>query len=205
MPIGNIRNFTAPFCRTRTHRWLSPVIIGLSILSCLAIGNIGCGDEKSTAPEIQHPQDFHPTSASSWAAAMEIETGTTLAELTEGLVDGGAEVYTNHHMTEYAVCNYTYTGTGTLSGGSMGLWIFKMSSANDALALYDDPQIVPGSGIEELDELGVVGRRTKALFTTKVEFIRNEFYIKVTFDRVSTEADLELELLTSSIDQEIKG
>jgi hypothetical protein len=182
--------------------------LGILTLLMLTLATAGCGDKKTTDPgegDIQHPQDFHPTSASSWTATMSVETGTTLADLSAGLVNGGAEVYTNHHMTEYGVCAYTYNGSGTLSGGTMNLWIFKMSTHDNAVALYNDPEIIPTSGIEDLTTLGDLGRQAKALFNTTIQFVRNEFYIKVTFDRVSTEADLELELLTSGIDQEIEG
>ncbi len=166
-------------------------------------GTIGCGGDKGpgTQPTIHHPQDYLPTQVSGWEQAGVTVTGTTEAEL-EAEIDGGSEIYTSHGMREFAIASYA--GSGSQAGATLGIRIFEMNTNQAALDLYNDSRIIP-SPIESQPDVGMVARLSSSLLGKALEFVRDDYFVKVEVLGASSEAEArtQVQFFAGSIDQEM--
>lgn len=166
-----------------------------------------CGGEKNeSAPEIRHPQDFMVTDVSGWTMDEgKLETATTIDELrdSEG-VDGGSYPFELHNFQEWAGTTYSGTIQGVVT--SLTVWIFEMQTVTDASELYDDSEngIAPPTSEPPVQPIGNESRIWQdGLFTTALDFRRDNYWVKLSIWNQSDDAEQVLQLFGTSIDQKI--
>jgi hypothetical protein len=175
---------------------------------CLLIANapFGCGkDDDGSNPQIRHPQDFMAADVSGWEMSVgSLEAATTLDDLRDTEVDGGFYPFELHNFQEFARAVYI----GRIQGAEKQLtvWITELASEGDAAAMYDDSEnyIKPPSSEPLAQPVGDASRIWQnGLFTRVLGFTRDEYWVKVSIEDLSDDADQVLQLFATNIDQGI--
>ncbi len=159
------------------------LFLPLVLLSIGICFTVGCGNKKRSTPTIIHTEDLLPAGISSWDLSGDVRTGTTEPDLFE-VINGGSNIYADHNFTEFAIADYT--GSGSLAGGTLACWIFELPNADDTLALYNDSRINTGSP-QEVTDIGDEARSNSSFGIYILEFVKDNYYIKLEIQNLSTE------------------
>ncbi len=181
--------------------------LGLLIATLIPLVFLGCGsDDNSSGPQIRHPQDFLIRGdLEGWEMDEgTLQTASTIPELRDTAVNGDGFVYELHNFEEWAGAGYE--GTVESSAAVLSVWIFELQTTADALALYNDSEnnIAPPTSEPPDQQIGDEARIWQAgLFTKVLDFVRGKYWVKLSINNTSDDAEYVLQLFGASVDQKI--
>jgi hypothetical protein len=177
------------------------VELGAALLLVALLGLASCGDDAGapsdgTPAGPVHPQDLLPPTGGSITRTGGLLLADTAQELQEA-IDGGYSLYTTYSFQEFAGQEYR-AQVGTSEQTAI-IWVFRMDTAANAQGLHNDENNQIGTPTAEYGQEA----RIAISSATTIRFWREAYWIMLTIDSNSADAQTLLSLLATNIDSEI--
>ncbi len=177
-----------------------PLLLAILIVSCSK-------SDQPANPDVVTVSDLLPrdNEISGWLRVTGAEgswQATNTSELQQR-IDGGFELFSNHGFVEGAM--QTFTGrVNTETGVSCEVQIYDQNTAEQADAVFDDPNNVFTNPVMPSNPPSARAQIQKDIFSHTMKFTKGRYYVRMSIVSVDDKAPQVLEVFASNIATRIK-